>query len=150
MPLQQHTFALRVTINAHVGMTPHDAAHQIGGLLSAAGWRASVEPAIPQSAGPKENQIVEVRLVLNRNLPKPRWRVEVTKEFAEENGGGYETFTEPGGLSAHFALDVARGMVTVSPAQRAQLATPQPCVTGCDYDHSVYPAGKCRVCGHVD
>jgi len=47
--------------------------------------------------------------------------VAVTKTFAPEYGGGEQTFTESGGRSWHHALDVARGMVTLSPAQRTDV-----------------------------
>lgn len=53
---------------------------------------------------------VEIRLMDNGH-----WQVAVTKEFAPEYGGGETTFLEAAGTSVHSALDVARGMVTVSP-----------------------------------
>lgn len=49
--------------------------------------------------------------------PAEGFMVAVTKEFAPENGGGFHTFTEHcKGPTLHYALDVARGMVTLSPA----------------------------------
>lgn len=84
-------------------------------------WPHPGETDVEQGAGqpaPPTNQIVEVKLTLRKDLPKPRWLVEVTKEFAPEHGGGTQVFSEPGGLSVHFALDMARRMVTVSPGQR--------------------------------
>ncbi len=62
------------------------------------------------------NHIVEVRL----SLVEGRWIVSVTKEFAPEHGGGSTVLREDGGTSVHHALDVARGMVTVSPARNPQ------------------------------
>ena len=62
------------------------------------------------------NRIVEVRL----RLAGEQWIVDVVKEFAPENGGGHQIFSESGGGSVHRALDVAREMVTVSPARRQE------------------------------
>ena len=64
-----------------------------------------------------ENRIVKIEASL---LPNGYWDVAVTKEFAPEYGGGRQTFHEVAG-SAHNALDVARGMVTLSPGQRSDL-----------------------------
>lgn len=66
-----------------------------------------------------ENQIVEVRLTLNKETGK--WAVAVTKEFAPDNGGGSQVFIEDGGVGVHYALDTARGMVTLSPGQRTDV-----------------------------
>lgn len=60
------------------------------------------------------NRIIEVKLSLTA---EGGWLVAVTKEFAPENGGGQQVFTEAAG-TMHRALDVARGMVTWSPGQR--------------------------------
>src|SRR5262245_48892696 len=61
------------------------------------------------------NRIIKVELTLTGN----EWTVAVTKEFAPEYGGGTQEFTESGGQSMHRALDVAREMVTFSPARRS-------------------------------
>lgn len=65
------------------------------------------------------NRIIKVELSLT---PDGRIQVDVTKEFAPENGGGTQVFTESTHPSArpnwHGALDVARGMVTLTPARR--------------------------------
>jgi hypothetical protein len=50
------------------------------------------------------------------------YAVHVTKSFDVEHGGGTQTFSESGGISIHRALDVARSMVTVSPAFREESA----------------------------
>jgi hypothetical protein len=63
------------------------------------------------------NRITEVKLTLGEG---GHITVAVTKEFAEEHGGGSQVFIEQGGASWHHALDVARGMVTLSPARRNQ------------------------------
>ena len=65
-----------------------------------------------------ENRIIEVKLTLNPD--GDTWTVAVTKEFEERYGGGTQTFTEQAGR-IHYALDVARGMVTVSPGNRTDL-----------------------------
>jgi hypothetical protein len=65
-----------------------------------------------------ENRIVEVRLFLGDG---DTWTVAVTKEFAEEYGGGSQVFREFGGTHIHRAMDVAREMVTVSPGRRTDL-----------------------------
>lgn len=65
-----------------------------------------------------KNRIIKVELVL---LDNGTISVHVTKEFAPKYGGGTQTFDEDGGISWHRALDVAREMVTVSPAQRTNL-----------------------------
>lgn len=62
------------------------------------------------------NQIVKVELTLMKN---GHWDVAVTKTFAPEYGGGQHTFHEAAG-GMHHALDVARGMVTLSPAQNPE------------------------------
>ena len=59
------------------------------------------------------NRIVKITV----SLHEAGWLVEVTKEFAPENGGGSHVFQEWGGHQIHRALDVAREMVTVSPGQ---------------------------------
>ena len=74
-----------------------------------------------------ENRIIEVRTypVGESSQPWPYatlWEVAVTKAFAEEHGGGQQTFRENGGSHLHRALDVAREMVTVSPGKRTDLA----------------------------
>jgi hypothetical protein len=84
-------------------------------------WPHPGETDMEKGAGhpaPTQNRIVEVKLTLRTDLPYPEWVVEVTKEFAPEHGGGTQVFVEPGGALVHFALDVARGMVTLSPGQR--------------------------------
>jgi hypothetical protein len=68
---------------------------------------------------PSKNRIVKVELVLNEAAGSIE--VRVTKRFAPEYGGGKQVFTEDGGVSFHRALDVARGMVTLSPGQRTDL-----------------------------
>ena len=68
---------------------------------------------------PQINQIVEVKLVLNKETKS--WVVSVTKEFAPEHGGGSQVFQEDGGGGVHRALDVARGMVTMHPARRTDI-----------------------------
>jgi len=65
------------------------------------------------------NRIIEVRLTMQED---GSILVQSTKEFAPEHGGGTQTFTEQGGRSFHRALDVARGMVTLSPGQRTDLS----------------------------
>lgn len=62
------------------------------------------------------NRIVEVKLEWIAD--QERWMVSVTKEFAPEHGGGSQVFSENGGPEIHYALDVARRMVTLSPGQR--------------------------------
>lgn len=65
-----------------------------------------------------ENRITEVSLKLQAD---GSWLVEVTKEFAPEYGGGSQVFTaDEKFYQIHRALDVARGMVTVSPAYRTE------------------------------
>lgn len=59
------------------------------------------------------NQIVKIELTLMDN---GYWDVAVTKTFAPEYGGGQYTFHESAN-SMHHALDVARGMVTLSPTR---------------------------------
>jgi hypothetical protein len=61
------------------------------------------------------NRIIEVRLTIEDD---GRIAVAVTKQFAPEHSGGQQIFIEDGGVSWHHALDVARGMVTWSPAIR--------------------------------
>jgi hypothetical protein len=68
---------------------------------------------------PDENRITKVELVADE---QGHWTVYVTKHFAPEYGGGEQIFREPCGWSVHRALDVARGMVTLSPGQRTDLA----------------------------
>lgn len=67
------------------------------------------------------NRIVKVELVLNE--ADGTIEVRVTKRFAPEYGGGKQVFAEDGGISFHRALDVARGMVTLSPGRRTDLET---------------------------
>lgn len=62
------------------------------------------------------NRIVKVEINLADN---GHFVVSVTKEFAPQYGGGTEVFQEDGGVNMHRALDVARGMVTFSPARRS-------------------------------
>lgn len=61
-----------------------------------------------------ENRIVAVELTLRAD---GHWDVATRKEFAAENGGGEYVFHEDGGVNVHHALDVAREMVTWSPAR---------------------------------
>lgn len=78
-----------------------------------------------------KNRIVRIEAVMiNDNT----WSVRVTKEFAEEYGGGSQTFVEQAG-SMHRALDIARGMVTVSPGTRLP-----------DGDARVLPTEICHWC----
>jgi hypothetical protein len=65
-----------------------------------------------------ENRIIKVEIEING---EGFFEVNVTKEFAPEYGGGTQVFWEMGGRSLHHALDVARGMVTVSPGRRTNL-----------------------------
>lgn len=59
-------------------------------------------------------------------LPDGSWEVVVIKEFAPGHGGGTQSFREHISANAdspmHRALDVARGMVTLSPGARTDLA----------------------------
>lgn len=64
------------------------------------------------------NRIVEVCLRLKAEHGYESWEVAVRKEFAPEYGGGSQIFREDGSPSIHRALDVAREMVTMSPARR--------------------------------
>lgn len=66
----------------------------------------------------KENRIIEIKLTLTEDQT---WLVQVRKLFSEENGGGEQTFTENAGGSIHRALDLARELVTVSPARRTEI-----------------------------
>lgn len=65
------------------------------------------------------NRIVEVRMLLVE-VPgvTGNWAVSIRKQFAPENGGGEEIFTEAAGPNIHAAVDKAREMVTMSPARR--------------------------------
>ena len=70
------------------------------------------------------NRIVKVELTLVEAVPGPtnnndRWRIDVTKEFAPQYGGGEQVFTEHA-IQIHRALDKAREMVTVHPAYRTE------------------------------
>jgi len=58
------------------------------------------------------NRIIEVNLSL---LESGEWRVSIVKEFGG-NPHCQHTFTESGGYQIHRALDIAREMVTLSPA----------------------------------
>ena len=60
------------------------------------------------------NRILRVTVIL---LEDNTWRVDVLKEFAPEHGGGQAIFSESA-PSIHVAMDVARGMVTMSPGTR--------------------------------
>jgi hypothetical protein len=64
----------------------------------------------------KENRIIQVTLLLEND----QWQVKVLKEFAPEYGGGSTVFCEEAGPSIHHALNVARGMVTVSPSRNPE------------------------------
>jgi len=64
-----------------------------------------------------ENRIIKIEATLLHN---GYWDVAITKEFEPKYGGGQQTFHEVAG-SAHNALDVARGMVTLSPGSRTDL-----------------------------
>lgn len=55
--------------------------------------------------------------ILIELLDNGSYQVNVTKTFAAEYGGGEQTFSESGGFCPHRALDVAKGMVTLSPAR---------------------------------
>lgn len=68
-----------------------------------------------------ENRIIKVEI----HMVGEDYVVETTKEFEDQYGGGTQVFRESGGRSLHYALDVARGMVTVSPGSRTDLE--QPC-----------------------
>lgn len=115
--MEQHTIQLLVTIEVHAGMTPHDAAHQIAGVLTGNGWRAHVGPlGVPEGPDPETNRITSVYLMLDSETGQ--WTVSTIKQFSPENGGQFQVFTEPGGVSVHRALDLAREMVTFSKAQR--------------------------------
>lgn len=63
------------------------------------------------------NRIVEVKLVLAQD----RWLVSVTKEFAPEHGGGFQTFTCDGGVQVHHAIRTAQAMVTLTPGERTEV-----------------------------
>ena len=70
------------------------------------------------------NRIVKVELTLVHAIDGPandhdRWRIDVTKEFAPQYGGGEQVFTEYVN-QIHRALDKAREMVTVHPAYRTE------------------------------
>jgi hypothetical protein len=73
-----------------------------------------------------QNQIIEIRLRLDKT--SRIWKVEVTKEFEEQYGGGEQTFTETA-PHMHRALDTAREMVTVSPGQRTDIERGTPDAT---------------------
>jgi hypothetical protein len=64
-----------------------------------------------------ENRIIKVEI----HMIGEDFVVDVTKEFEEKYGGGTQVFREFGGTSLHRALDVARGMVTLSPGRRTDL-----------------------------
>jgi hypothetical protein len=64
-----------------------------------------------------ENRIIKVEI----HLIGEDFVVDVTKEFEAKYGGGSQVFRELGGRSLHYALDVARGMVTLSPGARTDL-----------------------------
>lgn len=53
-------------------------------------------------------------------LENGHYEVRVTKTFSPEHGGGEKTFVETAGPEIHRALDVAKGMVTVSPTYRTE------------------------------
>lgn len=63
------------------------------------------------------NRIVEVNL----KLTDGRWIVSVTKEFAPDHGGGFQSFTCDGGLQIHHALHTAQAMVTLTPGERTEV-----------------------------
>ncbi|HXA24420.1 MAG TPA: hypothetical protein VNW90_19205 [Acetobacteraceae bacterium] len=65
----------------------------------------------------RENRIIKVEI----HMIGEDFVVDVTKEFEEQYGGGTQVFRELGGRSLHHALDVARGMVTLSPGRRTDL-----------------------------
>lgn len=58
------------------------------------------------------NRIIEVKLTFLHE----EWKIEVTKEFAPEHGGGSQVFTRSGGPQIHEALRRAAEMVTLMPA----------------------------------
>ena len=59
------------------------------------------------------NRIIKIEISLMPN--NGQWQIAVTKEFSSEYGGGTHTFLQSAG-HIHHALDIARGMVTMSPA----------------------------------
>ena len=78
------------------------------------------------------NRIVKVEITLTGD----RFQVAVTKEFEAQYGGGSQVFLEDGGGSLHYALDVARGMVTLSPGARTDLPA------GSCYEKATYGSGS--------
>ena len=64
-----------------------------------------------------ENRIIKVEITIT---DAGRFVVAVTKEFEEQYGGGTQVFREDAG-HLHHALDVARGMVTLSPGSRTDM-----------------------------
>lgn len=60
------------------------------------------------------NQIIEVKLTLLHE----EWKIEVTKEFDPEYGGGTQVFKMSGGPQIHNALRRAAEMVTLTPSYR--------------------------------
>lgn len=65
-----------------------------------------------------ENRIISVHLEINST---GGWTITTTKEFEERYGGGTQQFTERATGGIHHALDVARGMVTLSPGARTDI-----------------------------
>jgi len=69
------------------------------------------------------NRIVEVKLTYHAS----EWKIEVTKEFALEHGGGSQVFVGSGGSEIHEALRRAAEMVTLTPSHNY----PAPLCPGC-------------------
>ncbi len=68
------------------------------------------------------NRIVKVELELMVALEgttTDAWLITITKEFAEEHGGGSQEFKETA-RGVHAALDMAKSMVTLMPTRRAE------------------------------
>jgi hypothetical protein len=77
------------------------------------------------------NQITEVKLTLLDGV----WRIEVTKEFAPEYGGGSTVFKRSGGHQIHNALRAAAEMVTLTPSWNPDVDPP----ASYDYDSDGNP-----------
>lgn len=63
------------------------------------------------------NRIIRIELKL---ADCGMWEVDVTKEFAPEYGGGTSVFRELVTGGPHHALEMARRMVTLSPANNPE------------------------------
>ena len=88
------------------------------------------------------NEITEVKLTLAND----DWKIEVTKEFSPEYGGGSQVFTRSGGRQIHEALRRAAEMVTLTPAYNAGKQPDHIPLSG---GRSVWadPAHRCDECG---